>query len=126
MKRTTLALTIAILITPTLGFAHGQAPAAAHGGQMQDAHGNWVELAVTGDRVAVYVTDKHGNPVPAAQVSGTATVLVGNEMHKVQLAPTQGNELIGRLPVAASGKTAATVSLKIGGKPATARFASAG
>lgn len=107
------------------GFAHGQAPQAAHGGQLRDAHGNWIELVVSGDQVAVYVTDERGTPVPASQVSGTATVLIGGQPHKVQLTPAEGNELTGKLPVPASGNTAATVSLKIGGKPATARFASA-
>lgn len=126
MKLMTLAFAAAVALAPALGLAHGQVPAAAHGGQVQDAHGNWVELVVKGDRVSVFVTDEHGNPVPAAQVSGIATVLIGGEMHRAQLVPADGNELTGMLPVAAPGKTMATVSLKVGGKPATARFATVG
>jgi hypothetical protein len=69
--------------------------------------------------------DEHGGSVPASQVSGTATVMVGGQPQKVQLSPAEGNELKGKLATTASGKTVATVSLKISGKAATARFASA-
>lgn len=126
MKFPTLALAAALVLSPAAGFAHGQPPAAAHGGQVQDAHGSWVELVVRGDQVEVYVMDEHGGPVPAAQVSGTATVMVAGQPQKVQLSPAEGNELTGKLTTPASGKTVATVSLKIGGKAATARFAAAG
>ena len=126
MKPTILALAAALSLAPVVGFAHGQAPQATHGGQVQDAHGGWVELVIDGDGLSVYVTDEHGNPVPASQVSGTATVLIGSQPHKVRLAPAEGNELTGKLPAAVSGKTVATVSLKIGGKPASARFANGG
>ncbi len=126
MKPTIFALAAALSFAPAAGFAHGQAPQAAHGGQVQDAHGSWVELVVNGDWVEIYVTDEHENPVPAAQVSGTATVLIGGQPHKVQLSPADGNELTGKLPIPASGKTVAMVSLKIAGKAATARFAGAG
>lgn len=126
MKLPALALAAALAASSTAVFAHGQAPAAAHGGQVQDAHGSWVELAVRGYQVEVYVMDEHGGPVPAAQVSGTATVMVGGQPQKVQLSPAEGNELTGKLATPATGKTVATVSLKIGGKAATARFASAG
>ena len=64
-------------------------------------------------------------PVPAAQVSGTATVLVNGQSHKVELSPAEANSLTGKLPLAAQGKVVATVSLKVGGKPASARFAGA-
>lgn len=125
MKPTTLALAAALALAPATGFAHGQVPQPAHGGQVQDAHGSWVELVLNGKQVAVYVTDDHGASIPSSQVSGTAAVLVGGQIHKVQLMPAEGNELTGKLPVAVSGQTVATVSLKIGGKRATARFASA-
>ena len=126
MKPTILALAAVFSLVPAAGFAHGQAPQASHGGQVQDAHAGWVELVVDGDRVLIYVTNEHGNPVPASQVSGTATVLIGNQPHKVQLAPAEGNELTGKLPAPVSDRTVATVSLKIEGKPASARFANVG
>ncbi|GAC1339073.1 MAG: hypothetical protein NVSMB18_06590 [Acetobacteraceae bacterium] len=126
MKFPTLALVAAFALAPATGFAHGPAPAATHGGQVQDAHGSWVELVIRGDQVEVYVTDEHGGPVPATQVSGTATVMVGGQPQKAQLLPAEGNELTGKLAAPASSKTVATVSLKIGGNAATARFASAG
>ena len=125
MKLSALALAAALAMFSTAAIAHGQAPAAAHGGQVQDAHGNWVELVVHGDQVEVYVMDERGGPISASQVSGTATVMVGGQPEKVQLAPVEGNELTGKLASPALGKTVATVSLKINGKTATARFASA-
>lgn len=126
MKPTILALAAVLSLAPAAGFAHGQAPRAAHGGQVQDAHGNWIELVVSGEQVDVYVTDARENPVPASQVSGTVTVLIGGQPHKVQLAAAEGNELTGKLPVPASGRTVATVSLKVGGRIASARFAGGG
>lgn len=126
MKLLALALVAALAASSTAVFAHGPAPAAAHGGQVQDAHGSWVELVVRGDQVELYVMDEHGGPIAAARVSGTATVMVGGQPQKVQLSAAEGNELTGKLASPALGKTVATVSLKIGGKAATARFASAG
>ena len=105
------------------GYAHGQALAAQHGGQMQDAHGHWLECLVRGDILSVFVTDAHGRPVPATLVSGTATVLVAGQPTKVPLAPGAENELSARLPGPAAGKVTAAVSLKIGDETLTARFA---
>lgn len=56
----------------------------------------------------------------------TATVLMSGHPQKVQLAPAEGNELVGELSAALSGNTVATVSLKVAGQSATARFASTG
>ncbi len=126
MKIPVAVLAATLALAPAAAFAHGQPPAAAHGGQVQDAHGSWVELVVHGDQVEIYVMDEHGGPVSAALVSGTATVMVDGQPQRVQLSSAEGNELTGRLAKPASGKTVATVSLKIGGKAATARFSSAG
>jgi hypothetical protein len=115
----------AILLAPAIGFAHGRVPQPTHGGYILDAQGSWLELVVSGDRVSVYVTDEHGDQVPVLQISGTVNLLIGGEMHKVQLAAAENNELMGRVDVPASGGLVATVSLKIGTKTATARFAEA-
>jgi len=122
MKATTFAMAVAVIIAPAVGFAHGQAPQAAHGGQVQEAHENWVELVVNTDQVMVYVLDEARKPIPASEVSGTATVAVGGKIFKVELVAAEGNSLRGKLPIPASGQTAATVSLKIAGNPASARF----
>ncbi len=111
-----------LLLSPAAALAHGEPPQATHGGQIQEAHENWVELTVSGTQVKLYVSNEAGKPVPANQVSGTASVLVGGKIYKVQLVPGTGNSLEGQLPVPASGVSAATVFLKIGGQPATARF----
>lgn len=126
MKIAGLFLAAAVVVLPIGSFAHGQAPVAAHGGQVQDAHGNWVELVVHGDQVEVYVMDEHGKPVPASQVSGTASVIVDGQLQKAELSPAEGNELKGKLAAPVTGRLIASVSLKIGGKAATARFATAG
>lgn len=125
MKLPVFALAAVLALAPGATFAHGQAPAAAHGGQVQDAQGTWVEFVVNGEHVEVYVMNEEGAPLPAVQITGTATVMVGGKPQKVQLTPGQGNMLTGTLPEPAMGKTIATVSLKIAGKTATARFAGA-
>ncbi|MBN8907707.1 MAG: hypothetical protein J0H99_13985 [Rhodospirillales bacterium] len=115
-------LAVMLLLSSAAALAHGQPPQAVHGGQMQEANENWVELAVSGTQVRLYVLDEAKKPVPATQVSGAASLLVGGKIYKVQLVPGNGNGLEGQLPVPASGASAATVFLKIGGQPATARF----
>lgn len=111
-----------LLFSPVVALAHGDPPQAAHGGQIQEAHENWVELVVSGTQLKLYVLDEGRKPVPATQVSGTASVLIEGKIYKVQLAPGADNSLDGKLPVPVSGASAATVSLKISGQPAAARF----
>ncbi len=122
IKMTTLGLAAALCLGPNWAYAHGQAPQAMHGGQMQEAHENWIELVVHGSEVKLYVLNETQQPVPASQVTGTATVLIGGKPYKVQLTPADANILQATLPVAAAGNTIATVSLRINDQPATARF----
>ncbi|MBN9560557.1 MAG: adenylosuccinate synthase [Alphaproteobacteria bacterium] len=122
MNRASAILCSALLLLPSVVLAHGDPPQAAHGGQMQEAHENWIELVVSGTQVKLYVLNEERKPVPATQVSGSASLLVGSKIYKIQLAPRTGNSLDGELPVPASGASAATVFLRIGGQPATARF----
>lgn len=121
-KRSSVALWAALLLAPATALAHGEPPQSMHGGLIQEAHENWIELVVSGTQVKLYVMDEGKKPVPAAQVSGTASVLVGGKIYKVNLVPGAGNSLEGQLPIPASGASAATVSLKIGGQPVSARF----
>jgi hypothetical protein len=81
-----VALAASLVLSPLVALAHGDPPQAAHGGQMQEAHENWVELVVSGTQVTLYVLDEGRKPVPASQVSGTASVLVEGKIYKVQLA----------------------------------------
>jgi len=122
MRLTTIFLMLALALAPGALFAHGEAPQAAHGGMMQEAHEMWLELVVRDKDVTLYVLDEAKKPVPSAQVSGTVTVLAGGKAHKVALSPAEGNSLHGELPVGATGRVAATVSLKIDGKAMSARF----
>lgn len=122
MKLVAVSLIAALAIATGPASAHGDRPQAAHGGEVQDAQGVWVELVVRGADVTVYVVSEDHKPVPAQQISGTATVLVDGKSYKVELSPGEANSVQGKLPVAATGKLVATVALKVGGKPASARF----
>lgn len=122
MRLVATALGLALAMAPVSGFAHGELPIASHGGVVQEAGEIYLELVVKGTDVVVYVLDEARKPVPGAQASGTATILVDGKSHKVELKPAEGNSLRGTLPVEATGKVVATVALKVGGKTASARF----
>lgn len=86
MKLTAVTMVLALVLAPAVTFAHGEQPQAAHGGEVQDAQGVWVELVVKASNVTVYVLAEDQKPVPAAQIEGTATVLVGGgKTHKVRI-----------------------------------------
>lgn len=76
MRLAASGLALVLAIAPVPVFAHGETPRPAHGGLVQDAQGVWIELVVAGDDVTVYVLSEDHRPIPAAQISGTATVLV--------------------------------------------------
>ena len=44
MRFAAASLVMALALAPIPVFAHGERPAAAHGGEVQDAQGVWVEL----------------------------------------------------------------------------------
>jgi len=125
MKLVAASLMMALAIAPVPVFAHGERPQPAHGGDMQDAQGFWVELVVKGSDVTVYVMSEDHRPIPAQQISGTATVLVEGNSYKVELGAGEANSVRGKLPVPAAGKLVATVALKVDGKTASARFSGA-
>ena len=114
-----------LAIAPIAAFAHGTPPAAAHGGQVVEASAeHWVELVNKAGQLTIYVLDADKNPVPSAQLTGKATVLVGGKSQQAMLTPAEGNSLTGKLDPAASGKVTAVLSLTVAGKSAQARFAS--
>ena len=120
---TAFALLISPVLAPRLAQAHGPTPAAAHGGQVQEAAEHWVELVVRGDQVTVYVNEPDNKPLSAKEWTGKATVLVGGKTEAVTLTPAEGNSATGRLAAPASGRVTAVLQLTIDGKPAQARFA---
>jgi len=125
MRMHTAIVALGLLLAPAAAFAHGTPPPPAHGGQVaKDSAERWVELVISGDTLTVWVLDESQKPVPAAQLSGKATVLVGGKSQVVLLAPGDANSLGGKLPAAASGKTTTVLSLTVSGKTAQARFAS--
>lgn len=120
-----ILLLASLVLSPIPLLAHGERPAAVHGGEVQDAQGIWIELAVKGSEVGVFLVGEDHRPIPAQSVSGSATVLVGGKSYKVELSPAAGNGLEGKLPVPVTGKLIAAVSLKVNGKAVSARFTSA-
>lgn len=122
MRRLAAALMFAWGTISGHAFAHGEPPRAAHGGLVQEAQELWLELSVKDRDVAVYVLDQTGKPVPASDVSGSATVLVGGKSYKVELLAADGNRVEGKLPVPVGQRLVATVSLMVRGKSASARF----
>lgn len=91
MKLFAIPLVLALSLASGSALAHGEAPKAAHGGLVQEAQELWLELVVKDTDVTVYVLDEMRKPVPASQVSGTATVLVGGKSYKVDLSPAGSN-----------------------------------
>jgi len=116
-------LTTALLFASPAAFAHGDKPAPAHGGVVAEGSGeHWVELAVSGDQVTAWVSDEANKPVPAAQLGGKATVLVGGKSQTVALSPASANSLTGKLSAPATGQVTAVLALTAGGKPVQVKF----
>jgi len=126
MRMHTAIIALGLLLGPAAAFAHGAPPPPAHGGQVaEDSAERWVELVISGDTLTVWVLDESQKPVPAAQLSGKATVLVAGKSQVLVLAPGDANSLTGKLPAAAAGKMTTVLLLTVSGKTAQARFASA-
>jgi len=121
MKAYAYTVALTLLIHPV--YAHGPAPAAAHGGQVQEAAEHWVELVVRGDQVTVYVNEADSKPLPAKEWTGKATVLAGNKTEAVALIAAEDNSATGKLAAPATGRVTAVLQLTIDGKPTQARFA---
>ena len=117
-----IPLGLTLFIFPAIACAHGEAPRPKHGGVVQESQELWLELVVKDNDVSVFVLDETQKPVPASQISGTATVLVGGKSYKVDLVAEGAESVSGKLPVAASGRLIATVALKVGAKSLSARF----
>ena len=116
-------LTTTLLFASPVAFAHGDAPAPAHGGVVSEGSGeHWVELAVAGDQVTAWVSDEDKKPIPAAQLGGKATVLVGGKSQTVALNPADANSVTGKLAAPATGQVTAVLALTAGGKPVQVKF----
>jgi len=122
MRLSAAFLLLALGAMPDPVSAHGEPPRAMHGGLVQEAQELWLELVVKNSDVAVYVFDEAHRPVPASEISGTATVLVGGKSYKVELLEADGDRIGGKLPASASNRVVATVSLKVGSRSVSARF----
>jgi mono/diheme cytochrome c family protein len=112
---------LALVIGATIPFhalAHGDM-AAAYGGQIVEAGGDWrVEFIVRDGGIRAWVRDHADKPVAA---SGKAALLVNGRRIEVPLSGGSDG-LSADIPVAAADKVAAILSLTIAGKPVSIRF----
>lgn len=101
-----LALSAALLFAGHAALAHDDAALdkmkAPNGGQLRMAGPYHFELLVGKNNkeakdspVTVYLTDHGAQKIPAAGVSGTATILAGKSKVTVPLAPAGDNKLTG-------------------------------
>ena len=119
-----LALGVLLMAAAPAAFAHGPTPTASHGGTIAETSTHhWVELVMSGDQLAAYVVDDNGKPVPSAQLGGKATVLVGGKRQEVNLRPTEGNRIAGKLAAPVQGRATTVLQLTVDGKPTQVRFA---
>ena len=116
-------LAVALVAIPAAGFAHGPAPAAAHGGLVAESSAEqWVELVIKGDEIVVYVSDENNKPIVGAAISGKAMILSGGKNETAALAPSAANSLTGKLAAPVAGKATIVVTLTVSGKSAQVRF----
>ena len=121
-----ILVAVVLLAIPASSFAHGQPPAAQHGGQVVESSAEqWLELAIKADQLMVYVSNDANKPMDSASFSGKATVLAGGKSEVVALVPSGANSLTGRLAAPLAVKATVVVALVIGGKSSQARFAGA-
>ncbi len=87
-----------LAMLPATALAHGQA-GGPHGGEVEDASPGpgHIELLVRQDRLEVYLTDAEDRPLPAAGLSGVATVLVSRRKQRVDLIPAGPGADVGAL-----------------------------
>ena len=95
-----------------------------HGGDVEDANPGpyHLETAVQGSTLSVFITDQDSNPVAAADVTGTAVVLVNKVKEQVKLAPVSANQLQGSGSFVAAPDMRVLVSLVIEGQTQKALF----
>ncbi|OAN55965.1 hypothetical protein A6A04_10405 [Paramagnetospirillum marisnigri] len=114
-----LALALLLIGTATPSLAHGTA-AAWYGGQTTETAEGWrVEFAIRDGGVRAWVRDHDDKPVAA---SGKVVLLVGGKKVEAAL-KADGEALSADIAVNAADKVTAILSLSVGGKPSSARFA---
>jgi len=110
MKSAVLALVFS-LGGASLAFAH-EAAKGPNGGLRVDAGKYHAELVTDGSpKVAVFLTDAEGKPVPAAGFKGNAILVIDGKPQRVALEPTDGSKLTGTAPVAVSAGVKGAVQL---------------
>ena len=100
---------------------HNDGP-GPHGGRIEDA-GRWhAELVTSGDTVSVYLSDRSGKPLPAAEFSGTAIIVAAGKSTRIPLAP-EGDKLTGKAAMPLGDRPKGAVRLSgPGGASASAQF----
>ncbi len=131
----TLVISLALTVTVTSAFAHGDENhdtlKAAHGGLLGVAGSLSYELVVSKDAkegqdvpVVVYVTDHAGKAVQTAGATGNATILAGKSKSTLALQPDGDNRMKGVGKYTATPDMKVVVSITLAGKqPEQTRFA---
>lgn len=113
-------LAAALLIA---GAAHAHETTGPNGGRLVDAGNLHVELVSSGKSVNVFVTDANDKPVPAADIKGTAILVIDGKAQRIPLAPAKNNQLTGAAQVAIPDAAKGAVQLQLpGGGTVQGRF----
>lgn len=118
------ALTVAVVGGSQMAMADGMLM-PAYGGQMVETpEGVRVEFAVREGAIRTWVRDHGDKPIPASNVSGKATLLVGSKKVELPL-QAEGETLVATGAISQAEKVTAILSLTVNGKPVSARFTQA-
>ncbi|MBI3447108.1 MAG: efflux RND transporter permease subunit, partial [Magnetospirillum sp.] len=119
MKTIVTALLALVMASAALpAFAHGTMTAWYGGQTTETAEGARIEFIIRDGAIRVWVRD-HADKAVAA--SGKATLLVAGRKIDAELKP-DGDGLAASLPVSASDKVTAVLSLRVEDKPLSVRF----
>lgn len=124
MKKTVIMLAIASMFgLSSLAQAHGDDPAAKHGGMVSIVKDVTYELVSTPDSLTMYVED-HGKAVDTKQAKAKVTMLIAGKKVQADLIPAGENKLQakGKFDVNADTKIISVVTLP-GKSASTVNFA---
>ncbi|MBL8571741.1 MAG: hypothetical protein JNK84_21915 [Phreatobacter sp.] len=107
---------IALSILPSAAFASAPERGPNGGWKVDAGPRHHVEVVFDGSTtISVYVSDGNSRPISAEGFSGTATVVVNGNTHRVPLAAKEGSRLTGTAPVAIPAGTKGAIQLQIPG-----------
>lgn len=98
-KLSKTALSFVLSLAATSAFAH-EPTTGPNGGVQVDAGAYHAELVADGTaKVALYLSDANGNPVPAAGFKANAIFIVDGKPQRFALIPNEGSKFLGEAAV---------------------------